>query len=310
MRVINGLKSFASCPGGCVIAIGVFDGVHLGHQKIIKALVEEAKKFGLPSLLLTFHPHPETILSKREVNLLQTLDQRMSEIKKYGVQMAAVLPFNKKFAKLSAEEFIQTVIMDKFKAKKIIVGDNFRFGKKREGDVKKLREFALQCGFSVVSIPAVKKQNFVVSSSLIRDQLRRGDIETANTLLGRPYEISGTVVKGKSRGKTLGFPTANIHPANDIAPPGVFISKICIDSKLFPSVTHVGTKPTFNEPETMIESYIIDYKNDLYGKNLRVLFLKKIRNEKKFETSDELSFQIKKDLNQAQGFFKKKKSLA
>ncbi len=309
MRVIKDLASITSCPGGCVIAIGNFDGVHLGHQKIIQALVEEAEKIGLPSLLLTFHPHPETILSKREINLLQTLDQRINEINKHRVQMTVILPFDKQFASLTAEEFIKRIIQDKFKAKEIIVGDNFRFGRKREGDVKKLREFAGQYGFTVVSVPPVKKQSFIVSSSLIRDQLMRGDVETANILLGRPYEIKGTVVKGKSRGKTLGFPTANIHTANDIAPPGVFISKIGLGSKIFPSVTHVGTKPTFNEREPIIESYIIDYKNDIYGKSLRVFFLKKIRDEIKFEDSDALSLQIRKDLDQAQDFFQDSKAL-
>jgi riboflavin kinase/FMN adenylyltransferase len=309
MHVIKGLESFTSCPTGCVIAIGVFDGVHLGHQKIIRALVEEAKKADLPSLLLTFHPHPESVLSKREINLLQTLDQRLTEIGKYGIRMAVVLPFDKKFARLSAEGFIHNVILAKFKAKKIVVGDNFRFGRKREGDVKKLQKIAPRYGFSVISVPAVRRQNFVISSSLIRDQLRKGDVETANDLLGRPYEIRGKVVKGKSRGKTLGFPTANIHPANDISPPGVFIANIGIRSTIFHSVTHVGTKPTFDEPETMIESYIIDFGGDLYGESLSVMFLKKIRDEKKFETSDALSLQIKKDLDQAQEFFKKEKSV-
>lgn len=309
MRVINGLKSFASCPAGCVIAIGVFDGVHLGHQKIIQSLVEEAKKTGLPSLLLTFHPHPETILSGKQINLLQTLDQRMSEVEKYGVQLAVAVPFNEEFADLSAEEFIQKVILDKFKAKKIIVGENFRFGRKREGDIKKLHQFASRYGFSLVSVPPVRKKNFVISSSLIRDHIKRGDVETAHLFLGRPYEIGGTVVKGKSRGKTLGFPTANIQTANDIAPPGVFISKIGIGFEIFPSVTHVGTKPTFGEREPIIESYIIDYRNNLYGKNLRIMFLKKIRDEKKFETSAALSLQIRRDLDRAQRFFQNEECL-
>jgi riboflavin kinase/FMN adenylyltransferase len=307
MHVIKDLKSFDSCPAGCLIAIGVFDGVHLGHQKIIRTLVEEAKKNGLPSLLLTFHPHPEAALLKKEKSLLQTLEQRINLIEKYGVQMTVVFRFDRKFASLSAEEFIHKVILEKFRAKKIIVGDNFRFGRKREGDVKKLREFALRYSFSVVSVPPVKKRNLVVSSSLIRERLRQGDIETANLLLGRPYEIIGTVVKGKSRGKILGFPTANIQPVNDIAPPGVFVSTTEIGSKIFPSITNVGTKPTFGGQEKMIESYIIDYYHDLYGKSLRVLFLKKIRDEKKFESYEALSIQIKKDLDRAREFFKKNK---
>lgn len=307
MRVVNGLESFTSCPRGCVIAIGNFDGVHLGHQKIIRSLVKEANKMEYPSLLLTFHPHPEKILSGREINLLQTLDQRMSAIEKLGVQIAVVLDFDKNFASLTAEEFIRNIIRDKFRAKKIVVGNNFRFGRKREGDVNKLCAFAPRYNFSVVSVPPVRRKSLVVSSSLIRDKLSQGDVETAHLLLGRPYEIEGTVVKGKSRGKILGFPTANIHSANDMAPPGVFVTLMGINSHTLPSVTHVGSKPTFNELEPIIESYVIDYKNNLYGKNVRLLFLKKIRDEIKFETTDALCSQIKKDLDRARHFFKTRK---
>lgn len=308
MHVITGPKDIPSPPDNCAVAIGNFDGVHLGHRKIINVLLEEAKKNNLYPLLLTFHPHPGKILPVRKIELLQTLEQRLNEIKKAGVQMVVVISFDQTFAKINPEEFIRTIINQKLKAKKVIVGENFRFGNHREGDISKLNELAPLYGFSVQSISPITVDNFVVSSSLIRNLLHKGEIEKANALIGRPYEIEGTVVRGKSRGKRLGFPTANMHSLNDISPRGVFISKVGIGSKIFSSVTHVGSKPTFDEKETMIESYIIDYNDILYEKKLRVQFLKKIREEKKFETPEALSLQIKKDLEKTQDYFRMQSS--
>ncbi len=308
MQVIKGLKNIPPLPDNCAVAIGNFDGVHLGHQKILQALAADAKKNNLYPLLLTFHPHPENILTNRKIELIQTLEQRLQEIEKSGVQMTVVMPFDRDFALVTAEEFIRTIVCQKLKAKKIIVGNNFRFGKDRAGDVKKLHEFASVYRFSVQSIPPVKLSGSIVSSSLIRKLLREGKIEKANTFIGRPYEIVGTVVRGKSRGKKLGYPTANIRAKNDIAPPGVFVSRVGIGTKIYPSITHVGSKPTFDEEEIMIESYIIDYNKSLYKKRLRVLLLKKIRGEKKFQSAEALSQQIKNDLEKTFSYFGKEKS--
>jgi len=305
MQGIKSLKDIPSPPDNCAVAIGNFDGVHLGHRKILHVLTEDAKKNNLFPLLLTFHPHPAKILAKRKIELLQTIEQRLDEIKKSGIQMVVVLSFDHNLSQITAEEFIRTIIIQKLMAKKVIVGDNFRFGKDRDGDVAKLQELASRYGFSIQSIPPVTVQGSAVSSSLIRKLLQKGEIKKANMLLGRPYEIEGTVVRGKSRGKRLGYPTANIHPLNDIAPPGVFISNVGIGSHIYPSITHVGSKPTFNEKDIMIESYIIDYNDSLYKKKLRVSFLEKIREEKKFETPEALSLQIKKDLEQTLLYFQK-----
>jgi len=305
MQGIKSLKDIPSPPDNCAVAIGNFDGVHLGHRKILHVLTEDAKKNNLFPLLLTFHPHPAKILAKRKIELLQTIEQRLDEIKKSGIQMIVVLSFDHNLSQITAEEFIRTIIIQKLMAKKVIVGDNFRFGKDRDGDVTKLQELASRYGFSIQSIPPVTVHGSAVSSSLIRKLLQKGEIKKANMLLGRPYEIEGTVVRGKSRGKRLGYPTANIHPLNDIAPPGVFISNVGIGSHIYPSITHVGSKPTFNEKDIMIESYIIDYNDSLYKKKLRVSFLEKIREEKKFETPEALSLQIKKDLEQTLIYFQK-----
>ena len=310
MQRINNLKDIPSPPDNCGVAIGNFDGVHLGHRKILEALIEDSKNNSLFPLVLTFHPHPAKVLANRKIELLQTIEQRLNEIKKSGIQMTVVLSFDHRLSRITAEEFIRTIIVQKLRAKKVIVGDNFRFGKGRDGDVAKLRGMANSYGFSIQSIPPVTVQGSVVSSSLIRKFLHQGEIEKANLFLGRPYEIEGTVVRGKSRGKRLGYPTANIHPLNDIAPPGVFITEVGIGSQIYPSVTHVGSKPTFNEKDIMIESYIIDYNESLYQKTLRVFFLEKIREEIKFETAEALSIQIKKDLEKAQAYFQNQKSVS
>jgi riboflavin kinase/FMN adenylyltransferase len=303
MQEIKALKDIPTPSDSCAVAIGNFDGIHLGHQKILQVLIDEAKKENLFPLVLTFHPHPAKILAKRKMELLQTIEQRLDEIKKSGIQMTVVLSFDRALSQISAEDFIRTIIVQKLKAKKVVVGENFRFGKDREGDVTKLHDWAPHYGFTVQSIPPVVIQGSVVSSSLIRKLLHQGKIEKVNLLLGRPYKIEGTVVKGKSRGKKLGYPTANIHPMNDITPPGVFISEVGIGRQIYPSITHVGSKPTFDEQDLMIESYIIDYNDVLYKKKLRVYFLKKIREEKKFETAEALSIQISNDLEKARDFF-------
>jgi riboflavin kinase/FMN adenylyltransferase len=303
MEVIKGFKKFEYFPGGSILAIGNFDGIHLGHQKILQLLEEKAKKYALPSIVLTFSPHPEKILGTKIVKMIQTLDQRVREIEKFGIEAVLVVPFDEKFSSLSGQDFIKKIVVNTLKAKEVIVGENFRFGKNREGDVSLLRQSASRFNFQVHSIPSVVKDGMAVSSSLIRSSLQEGKIEIANDLLGRSYEIEGSVIKGKSRGKALGFPTANIETENEIIPPGVFISTAWIDSKSFPSLTNVGNRPTFDQNETIIESFIINLNKYLYGEKIRVNFIKKIRDEMKFKTPDGLAQQIKKDLEKAKDYF-------
>ena len=305
MEFIKGFEKFPSSSSNSILAIGNFDGIHLGHQKILKLLEEKAKKHTLPSLVLTFSPHPEKILGGKIVKMIQTLDQRMREIEKFGIEAVLVVPFDEKFSSLSGQDFIQQIVVNTLKSKEVIVGENFRFGKNREGDISLLRQSASRYNFQVHSIPPVVKNGMAVSSSLIRNSLQEGKIEIANDLLGRLYEIEGSVIKGKARGKALGFPTANIETENEIIPPGVFISTAWIDSKSFPSLTNVGNRPTFHQKETIIESFIINLNRNLYGEKIRVNFIKKIRDEMKFKTPDDLSQQIKKDLEKAKDYFSK-----
>ena len=305
MQVINGFEKFPSFPSDSILAIGNFDGIHLGHQKILQLLEEKAKKHALPSLVLTFSPHPEKILAEKIIKMIQTLNQRVREIEKFGIEAVLIVPFDEKFSSLSGHDFIQKIVVNTLKAKEVIVGENFRFGKNREGDISLLRQSASRFNFRVYSIPPVVKDEMGVSSSLIRSSLQEGKIDIANDLLGRLYEIEGSVIKGKSRGKALGFPTANIATENEIIPPGVFITTAWIDSKSFPSLTNVGNRPTFHQKETIIESFIINLNKNLYGEKIRVNFIKKIRNEMKFKTPDDLSQQIKKDLEKAKDYFRK-----
>jgi riboflavin kinase/FMN adenylyltransferase len=303
MQVLNGFEKFSSFSKDSILAIGNFDGIHLGHQKILQLLEEKATKRALPSLVLTFSPHPEKILGEKIVKMIQTLDQRVREIEKFGIEAVLIVPFDESFSSLSGQDFVQKIVVNTLKAKEVIVGDNFRFGKNREGDISLLQQQASRLDFQVYSIPPVVKDGMVVSSSLIRSSLQEGKIEIANNLLGRLFEIEGSVVKGKSRGKALGFPTANIATENEIIPSGVFITTSWIDSESFPSLTNVGNRPTFHQKETIIESFIIGLNKDLYGEKIRVNFIKKIRDEMKFNTPDDLSQQIKKDLEEAKDYF-------
>ncbi len=306
MEVIRGFESFSPTFLSSAVAIGNFDGVHAGHQKILESLGKKAKELSLFSLVLTFSPHPEKILGKKTTKMIQTLEQRVREIRKFDIDSLLIVPFDQKFSSLSAREFIQEIVVTTLKAKSVVVGENFRFGKNREGDIPLLRKLASELSFQVQSIPAIKKKGMIASSSIIRSLLQKGQVEKANLLLGRNYEIEGEVVKGKSRGKPLGFPTANIVTENEIVPPGIFVTTASIESETFPSLTNVGYCPTFNQKETNIESYIIDFDRDLYGKTIRIAFIRKIRDEIKFKTEEELKAQIKKDLKIAKSYFKLK----
>jgi len=304
MDVITGLKPPPSLPKNTIVTIGNFDGVHLGHQKILLFLVDQAKKRNLYSLVLTFSPHPEEILSKGKIVMIQTLTQRLKTIEKFGVHGVLVTPFDEQFSNLSSEEFIQKTLLNSLKAKEIVIGDNFRFGKNREGDINALQALASRLGFEAHKIPSVIEGGKIVSSSLIRRSLLEGEIEEANTLLGRYYEIRGNVIKGKARGKVLGFPTANIEAKNDIIPLGVYISQVRINSETLPAITNAGLRPTFDKEEMQIESYIINFNRNLYGEEINIIFIKKIRDEMKFKSPEELSLQISKDLEQAKTYFK------
>lgn len=311
MKVIQGVNNFPSLSKNTIIALGNFDGVHIGHQKILNFLVEKAEEKEMLSLVLTFSPHPENVLGRRTLQMIQTLEQRLCEVEKFRIQMALVLSFDKQLADLSSHNFVKSILVDKLKVKEIIVGQNFRFGKNREGSFSTLSSLASKYHYSVHSVHSVSRGDQIVSSSLIRALLLEGKMKKAKALLGRAYEIEGTVVKGKSRGKNIGFPTANMVTDNEITPLGVYLTLVEIGSKTYKALTNIGSCPTFIQKETQIESHIVNFHGDLYGKKMSVRFLEKIRDEIKFKTPQDLTRQIRKDLEKIKpdtGSFRKNAS--
>lgn len=296
----------SSCPQSdreTAVGIGVFDGVHIGHQKIIQTIIKEAAREDLSTAVLTFHPHPDKFFGHREIHLIQTLKQRQETIINLGIEKVIILNFDKSFANLSKEDFVHRVLKNKFKAKVIVVGENFRFGNKREGNISYLKKLEKSLQFKVITIPAVKLNAQLVSSSKIRELLTEGNILEANRFLGRPYQIEGKIIAGNSRGKSIGYPTANLSTENHIFLRGVFISEVGLNNSRFPALTNIGSCPTFDYKDFRVECHIINYEGNLYGKKIKIEFLRKLREENKFKSPQDLSLQIKKDIEEAKKYF-------
>ncbi len=271
----------------------------------MRVLVERAQEGGLYSLVLTFSPHPEKVLGQRRVAMIQTLAQRLAGLKESGVQAVLVAPFSQAFSRLTSQEFFQDILVSLLGAREVIVGENFRFGLKRQGDIEELRRLGREGGVIVHPVPQIRYKGQIVSSSFIRSYLFEGKVERANALLGYPYEIEGKVVRGSSRGASLGFPTANILTANEITPEGVFFTTAKLSHQAYPSVTNIGFRPTFGRDAFQVETFIFDFKRSIYGKRIRLGLLKKIRDEKEFSSPQALVRQVCKDLAAALDFFKK-----
>ncbi|MFW6131591.1 MAG: bifunctional riboflavin kinase/FAD synthetase [Candidatus Aminicenantaceae bacterium] len=304
MNVLYGIEKANNIPEQTSLAIGNFDGIHIGHQKILKCLMDTSKRLNLSSLVLTFHPHTGYMLKKKSLKLLQTLDQRLKEISKYDISCVLIVPFTKKFSRISSHNFIKNIVLETLHAKAVIIGEDFHFGKNREGNVSKLMELSKKYDFRAYPVAQEIISGKTVSSSLIRSYLFEGKIEEANKMLGKYYEITGQVIKGSLKGRTLGFPTANIQTENDIIPSGVFLTYVEIEKSFYPSLTNIGSCPTLKSPGTYIESHILHFHSSLYEKLIKVQFIKKIRDEIKFKNSEALVTQLKKDLKTAMNYFK------
>lgn len=305
MQTVKKLSAIPDFKNKTAVAIGNFDGVHLGHKKILEHLVKTAEENNLNSVVLTFSPHPEAFFKKDRFFLIQSHQEKLNMIRGFHVDLAVVIPFDETFSNLSPTQFIKNILIDSLLSQIIVVGRNFKFGKNRKGDVKLLQKIADQYRVSMHSIPQVSLDGEIISSSKIRYLLRLGEIEKANRFLGHPYKITGKVIKGASKGRHIGFPTANLNPDNDVIPSGVFISESLLGSKKFPSVTNIGHCPTFNKNKRDVESYIMNLQTDLYGKKMSILLLKKIRDEKKFDSPEMLKKQIQKDILITKKYFKK-----
>jgi riboflavin kinase / FMN adenylyltransferase len=299
MNVYYGIQEFQKLENA-VVTSGTFDGVHLGHRKILNRLNEIAQQNNGESVVITFYPHPRSVISpdNQTVKLLSTLDEKIELLENAGVKHLLIIPFTREFSELSSEEFIQKILIQTIGTKTLVIGYDHRFGKNREGGFEYLKANQQDYGFEIEEISRQDIENVGVSSSKIRKALIEGDVPSADHFLGRNYSLSGVVVKGKQLGRTIGFPTANIQVreiAKLIPSQGVYAVKVYYNHEEFGGMLNIGNRPTVDGTFQTIEVNIFDFDKEIYGENLTVEFIQKIRNEQKFNGLDELKAQIAKD---------------
>ena len=290
-----------------IITIGTFDGVHIGHKKILQKVVAEAKKNNLTSAVLTFFPHPRFILNQNsDLKLLNTIEEKKALLNSTGLDALLIHPFDQEFANLSAEEFVKKILVDQLNISKIIIGHDHRFGKNRSADINNLIQFGTKYNFEVEQISAQELNEIAISSTKIRTALNEGNINLANNYLGYPYSFSGKVIKGKQIGRTIGFPTANIEiqePLKLLPKNGVYIVKCLVKNQEVNGIMNIGNRPTVNGTSQSIEVHLLNFDEDIYGLEITVKMIDFIRNEQKFENLDQLKSQIQNDKIQAIKFF-------
>jgi riboflavin kinase/FMN adenylyltransferase len=285
-----------------VVALGTFDGVHLGHREVLRRCVSRAKQESVPSVVFTFHKHPlEVIRPQFAPELLTDLEDKLALIQDAGIENTVIARFDDEMARATPEEFVRESLVDSLRAKWVVVGFNYTFGWKAEGNAKSLKDLGEKYGFGVEVSKPVVVDGTVVSSTRIRTALAKGDVEAACEMLGRPFSIKGKIVRGHSRGMTLGYPTVNLDVSREITLPqrGVYASYVRVEGRMFKAVTNVGTRPTFQGEATTVETHIIGFEGDLYGETLRVLFAKRLRDEIRFESGEALAYQISQDVERA-----------
>ncbi len=298
MKIFHSINEFHS-DKKTILTLGTFDGVHIGHRSILKKLNENTENGKFESVVLTFFPHPRIVLQgKSDLKLLNTINEKIDLLEKIGIQNLIIHPFDADFAELSAEEFVKTVLVDQFHIQKIIIGYDHRFGKNRTANIDDLTAFGLKYGFEVEQLSAQEINEISISSTKIRTALEDGEINLANEYLGYAYFLSGTVVKGKQLGRTIGFPTANIEleEAYKLVPKnGVYIVAAEIDEKTVYGMMNIGFNPTVHGKNRTIEVHFFDFDSDIYDSHIRVAILQRIRSEEKFESVELLTNQLKKD---------------
>lgn len=307
MKIFHSIKSFSSNQQ-TVVTIGTFDGVHLGHKKILKQITKSAHDLHCESLVLTFFPHPRMVLQEdTEMKQLNTLDEKTALLESLGVDNLVVHPFDKEFSRLAAEEFVKEVLVDVFKVKKIIIGYDHRFGRNRTANIDDLITFGEAYGFEVEQISVEEINAVSVSSTKIRNALLEGDVELASSYLGYDYSLTGIVSKGKQLGRTIGYPTANIKMQESyklIPSNGVYVGKSSINGKTVYGMMNIGTRPTVDGTTQTIEINLFDFKEDLYNQKITVSLLKRMRDEQKFESIDALKHQLGLDKINAQEYIR------
>ena len=298
MKRFNNINEF-NCKKSTIITIGTFDGVHLGHQKILKKLNVEAENNGLESSVLTFFPHPRTVLNPNSsLKLINTIEERISLFKKSKIDNLIIHPFTKEFSELDSEDYVKNILVDQLKAKIVLIGYDHKFGKNRTADINNLKEYGIKYNFEVIEIKAEEINDIAISSTKIRNSIEEGDIQLTNSYLGYEFSFFGKVVKGNSIGKTLGFPTANIKIGTDlklIPKNGVYLISTIINQKIIFGMMNIGIKPTTNENTKSIEVNLFDFNQDLYDTNITIYIKQFLREEIKFDSLNELKLQIEKD---------------
>ncbi len=285
------------------VALGNFDGVHLGHQEIIRHTAKTAHSKGREAIVYTFDPHPRLVLNKApDIPRITTPRERADILEFLGIDVLILAEFTLEFAKQTPQEFVANVLVEELGARHVFIGENYRFGKGRAGTPQTLKQMAPALGFSVHVIPPVMVDNMIVSSSRTREHLARGEIIEANTLLGREFTIEGRVIHGHHRGKSLGFPTANIKPEVKLQPPeGVYAVYCRVGETIYPAVMNIGYNPTFQDRRVQYEVHILDFDQEIYGQIIRVYLVERLRSEVKFESIEQLKAQIGSDVERSRG---------
>ena len=298
MKTIHGIENFPASEGS-IVTIGTFDGVHLGHQQILKQLIDTSQQSKLKSVLLTFFPHPRMVLQPDiPMRLIQTIEEREKALRKTGLDYLVIHPFSEKFSRLSADDYVKQILVDKLNVRKVVVGYDHRFGRNRTASLEDMYNYADIYDFEVIEIDAKKIKSTAVSSTKIRKAIDEGDIALANSYLGDPFTLEGVVVHGDKRGRELSYPTANIELQNKhkiIPKQGVYLIQSDLDNQVVYGMMNIGTKPTFDTTNPSIEVHFFDWNGDLYNQPLQVKLLKWVREEQKFDSVEELQAQIHAD---------------
>jgi riboflavin kinase/FMN adenylyltransferase len=299
-------ENFRKMPKRAAVTIGNFDGVHLGHQKILRGVLERARQSELMSAVLTFYPHPARVLRPAQAPaLLETLEQRLDAIEAMGIEAALVLRFDGKLARLSPEDFVRGFLVDAMRAECVLIGANFRFGHHQAGDAKLLADLGGRWKFNAEVIPPLVEDGMVVSSTAIRNVLRDGDVEQASRMLGRPFSLAGEIKTGTGQGRKLVVPTLNLATEQELLPKdGVYATEAVVEGKTYRAATNVGVRPTFDGAHRTVESHLFDFNEDLTSGKLQVRFRRRLRDELKFSGPAELRAQVLRDIEQAKEYFR------
>lgn len=307
MRLFHGTDN-AEIQRPTVLTLGVFDGLHLGHQLIMRTVVDRAHAVSAVPTVITFDPHPRAVLHPESAPpLLQTFDQKIEGFGVLGIEQTIVVRFTEEFSRIAAGDFLRDVVKERLHAQEVYLGKGFAFGHNREGNIELLRRLGHNLGFVAGEVPEVRFRGRRVSSSKIRELLACGQVNLVRGMLGRPYGVEGPVVRGAERGQQLGFPTANLHPQNRVIPRnGVYVTGTLIEGQWRRSVTNIGLRPTFGEAkEPSVETFVMNWAGDLYGDVVRVRFLYRLRDERKFGSIEELKTQIERDVARANSYFER-----